>query len=394
MHVCLYIAMPEPSELQKQQELNHLLARYLENDDADSFGEFDDDDLIDEQKRTSMFRERGGIQPAAETPQYQSVFREREIIPQPSTNMAAEFLKEIDLERNAEREEKYKETLRRLWEKYQMQENEIEHDLFADQQKQQQHIGQMEQYKSKPMYMAATPPENHPEYFGSIVEKRRLILPWMPATRRKRFPVAKRSPPKYTADMMIDDASTSGTDEKVAKDLQAIFNEKPAEAKMMKRSSSSSDAVIGSTEKPPQQPSVDKKKTDGGSSSQKQDQQHQHDHNNNHDLDHDGDLQEDAQKPHDDDHDDHDDHEHDHDHEHEHDDDEDEDGDFDNDDDDKKKKKKRASMAKRSNLEILKEDQIIPGDLNDFRRKKSVDWSKYFGLDRKKKSGPANWYNK
>lgn len=390
------IAMPEPSELQRQQELNHLLARYLENDDADSFGEFDDGDIVDEQRKRSMFRERGGIQPAPETPQYQSVFREREVI-QPPSNMAAEFLKEIDRERNVEREEKYKETLRQLWDKYQEQEDEIEQDLFADQQQKQQQqkqqvasMGQfVDIYKPRPPYMqssAANSIENRPEYFGSVVEKRRLILPWMPATRRKRFPVAKRSSPKYTDMMTVDDASISGTDEKVAKDLQAIFNESPVETKMMKRSSSSSDVQVSATGKPQTPASTAQKGDKKGEIAPKKEQMHQHDHNNNHDVDHDGDLDEH-------DHDNDDDHDHDHEHEHEHDEDEDEDGDFDEDDDDKKKKKKkRASLTKRSNPEILKEDQIIPGDLNDFRRKKSVEWSKYFGLDRKKKSGPANWY--
>ena len=56
---------------------------------------------------------------------------------------------------------------------------------------------------------------------------------------------------------------------------------------------------------------------------------------------------------------------------------------------DKKKKKKR------SNLEILREDQILPGDIGDLKQKKSIQWNKYFGLDRKKKDGreyPLNFY--
>lgn len=154
---------------------------------------------------------------------YQSVFREREVI-QP--DLASEFLKEIDRERNAEREEKYKETLRRLWEKYQQQENEIEEDLFTEEKPDKMPAYEMKM-APRPQYISAG---NRPEYFGSVVEKRRLTLPWMPATRRKRFPVAKRSP-TYTK----EDAMTSGTDAKVAKDLQAIFNE-PIDVKK-KRSS-------------------------------------------------------------------------------------------------------------------------------------------------------------
>jgi hypothetical protein len=42
---------------------------------------------------------------------------------------------------------------------------------------------------------------------------------------------------------------------------------------------------------------------------------------------------------------------------------------------------------KNSNLEVVKEDQILPGDISDMK-KKSIQWSKYFGLDRRKKSYP------
>lgn len=79
----------------------------------------------------------------------------------------------------------------------------------------------------------------------------------------------------------------------------------------------------------------------------------------------------------------HHDHEHDHDAEHEHDFDEDHSDDSSEEED---KKKKRAVKKKRSNLEVVKEDQIIPGDLTDFKKKKSIQWSKYFGIDRRKKS--------
>lgn len=51
------------SELRKQQELNKLLARYLDNDEEpERFAyepEFEDEPYGEEQKR-SMFRERGG----------------------------------------------------------------------------------------------------------------------------------------------------------------------------------------------------------------------------------------------------------------------------------------------------------------------------------------------
>jgi len=81
--------------------------------------------------------------------------------------------------------------------------------------------------------------------------------------------------------------------------------------------------------------------------------------------------------------------EHEREHEHDDDDDDDDDHDFDDNDDENDKKKKRA--IKRSSPEVVKEDQIIPGDLIDFNRKKSIQWSKYFGMDRRKKS--EDWLN-
>lgn len=64
------------------------------------------------------------------------------------------------------------------------------------------------------------------------------MLPWLPATRKKRFPVAKRSPPSTPAEVF---KSAAGTDEKVAKDLSDIFGNQPMgddeDKKKKKRSS-------------------------------------------------------------------------------------------------------------------------------------------------------------
>lgn len=86
-------------------------------------------------------------------------------------------------------------------------------------------------------------------------------------------------------------------------------------------------------------------------------------------------------------------HDHDDDEEHEEHDDHDEhddedDHDFDDSDEehDDQKKKRAVLKKKRSNLEVVKEDQLIPGDITDFKKKKSIEWSKYFGIDRRKKS--------
>lgn len=141
---------------------------------------------------------------------YQTVFRERES-DNHQPDLTTQFLKEIDRERNFEREEEYKENLRRLWEKYQQQENEIEEELFDDE----------KQHNFAPQSSWGPPPE-----------KRRLVLPWLPAQRRKRFPVAKRS-----STYPIPEARVSGTNEKVARDLQAIFGESDVIDEKKKRSS-------------------------------------------------------------------------------------------------------------------------------------------------------------
>lgn len=298
--------------------------------------------------------------------------------------MAAEFLQEIDHERNVEREQRYKETLRKLWDKYQQQENEIEDDLFNDAQ-------QLKPSAKMSHGKFILQREDLPDNIQEVAQKRNLVMPWLPVVR-KRFPVAKRSPPMPHKEAR----AISGTDEKVAHDLQAIFNADPvadAHDHKSKRSSEQTDSATttGKPELRIESTSTVVPITKPVSSSKG----HKHDHNDNHDLDHDGYLAEHAH-----DHDDHDhedehehdhehEHEHDHDHEHEHDHEEDEDDESGGDDDDDDRKKKRSApinVKKRDNLEVLKEDQIIPGDLSDFKRKKSVEWSKYFGIDRRKKS--------
>lgn len=308
--------------------------------------------------------------------------------------MAAEFLQEIDHERNVEREQRYKDTLRKLWDKYQQQENEIEDDLFNDAQQLKPSSARM----SHGQFVLQR--EDLPDYIQDVAQKRNLVMPWLPIVR-KRFPVAKRSPPP--ADHKQMSSAASGTDEKVAHDLQAIFNAAPAGIEShehkAKRSSEQTDSAT-TTGKP--EPEVESSSTPGSITNKpatSSSKTHKHDHNDNHDLDHDGYLAEHAhdhdehdhedEHEHDHEHDHEHEHEHDHDHEHEHDHDEDEDDESGADDDDDDRKKKRSApinVKKRANLEVLKEDQILPGDLSDFKRKKSVEWSKYFGIDRRKKS--------
>ncbi|XP_055531774.1 uncharacterized protein LOC129722393 [Wyeomyia smithii] len=322
-----------------RQRLNKILANYLRRDDDLEEEPYDPYDL--EARKRSIFRERDAL---AELPAYPTVFRERELekpyLQRP--DMSSDFLKEIDRQANIEREEKYLDRLRQLWDKYQQQENEIEQELFDEDRAaaddEAPYFDKRQGYPISQSDVAAV-------YYGPpMQEKKRTMpmLPWLPASRRKRFPVAKRSPKPETA--------ISGTDEKVAKDLQALF-EKPVEQKK-KRSS---------------EPEPVKKldKMNETKSHEKQDASGEHDHD---------DRSSEESHEHDHDHD----HGHDHDHEHDHESSEE----FEGEDDDKRKR----SVKKRSNLEVVKEDQIIPGDIGEYKAKKSIQWNKYFGMDRRKKS--------
>lgn len=74
-------------------------------------------------------------------------------------------------------------------------------------------------------------------------EKRAPMLPWLPAQRKKRFPVTKRSP-KVNNDLII---AAPETNEKVSKDLQGIFGggkQVAGEASMKKKRSSEPAHVL------------------------------------------------------------------------------------------------------------------------------------------------------
>lgn len=239
-------------------------------------------------------------------------------------------------------------------------------------------------------------------YWGPPPEKRRLVLPWLPATRRKRFPVAKRSStyPKQ-------DARVSGTNEKVARDLQAIFGESDVVIDEKKKRSAGDLVTKTASSSTTAKPHKIDKKSDRSRDDDNVARQDQSQHYDDYQKDKPEDVHttEDNDEYHENDHD----HEvkkavlpfqslfnvpifllqHEHEHDHEED---EEDDDFEDDDDDDKKKKRSTGdvKKKRANLEILKEDQIIPGDLTDIKAKKSIQWNKYWGLDRKKKSD--DWF--
>lgn len=137
--------------------------------------------------------------------------------------LAEKFLKAIDQEREDERQEEYKEQLHKLWDRYQQQEGEIEKELFNDngnelQNEYYEDAGEL--LKKKRQRVGEI--EVAPAYW---VDKRSPLLPWLPAARKKRFPVSKRSSSSMTKDDIF--RSASGTDDKVVHDLQGIFGMRP-----------------------------------------------------------------------------------------------------------------------------------------------------------------------
>jgi hypothetical protein len=153
-----------------------------------------------------------------------SVFRERDQRP----DLDEEFLHKIDHEHNLAREDQYRDQLKKMWRKYQQQENEIEQDLFDEINNERPHQDSELFEKKTQVYGDAGPSGS-----GTDLQQRKrtlLVLPWLPASRKKRFLLAKRSPKGFESEINV-----SGTNEKVAKDLQAIFGDQIDEKK--KRSS-------------------------------------------------------------------------------------------------------------------------------------------------------------
>ncbi|XP_058054755.1 uncharacterized protein LOC131206276 [Anopheles bellator] len=338
-----YLLEPATEEQQQfrpnRQRLNRILANYLRRDEEPIDDPYDPYDL--EARKRSVFRERD------EMASYPTVFRERELEKSyPRPDLSLDFLKEVDRQSNAERDEEYQERLQRLWNKYQQEENEIEQQLFEDEQLAPLTAGGYEKRQGFPMSHS----EPSPAMYGPPMEERKRtlpILPWLPATRRKRFPVAKRSPKPEMV--------PSGTDKKVAKDLQALFGA-PLEQKR-KRSSDPTGTAAPTVATTTVAPIT----TTGRSKEILKNKRESSDEHHEHSSEEGPDEEE---------------HEHEHDHE-------ESSEEFEGEDEDKKKR----SVRKRSNLEVVKEDQILPGDIGEFKTKKSIQWNKYFGIDRRKKSG-------
>ncbi|XP_055921632.1 DNA ligase 1 isoform X1 [Eupeodes corollae] len=342
-----------------RHRLNRILAKYLarEEDNARNTGglgtsggyEFDEDNYLpEEKKRSSFFRERDGKDDPSAV-----LMREQNNQPYDHSELTDQFLKEIEEARELDREERYKEALRRIWERYQQQENELEGDIFEDQKR-------------------MTPQPNY--YIGPLMQKKRTypVLPWLPMSRRKRFPVAKRSPK-----MPFDETSKVSV-ERVPEELRELFGKSTEEKKKRstddqsaatttekKNETSTSATIEPQTEHPPHgghhhKEHKHRKRSDHVHESQEEDEEDSEEHEPEHEE-----------------------------HEEHEEEDEEEHDDFEDEDEAQKKKREVSGkrMQKRSNLEVVKEDQILPGDLSNFRGKKSIQWSKYFGIDRRKKSG-------
>ncbi|XP_037956989.1 DNA ligase 1 isoform X2 [Teleopsis dalmanni] len=372
-----------------RHRVNNLLAKYLEreNYDADHGGlslgpfggyEFDEDNnnfpnYPEETKRSSYFRERDNKYDSGPV----SVFRERDaqVSNGPEhAELTEQFLREIEETQEHEREERYKEALRHLWEKYQQQENDIEGDLFEEKKR----------IRTPPYYMLMQKKRSYP------------VLPWLPySEQKKRFPVAKRSTKRSLPN---EEAQFGKTDEKVAQELSELFGTSDDEKK--KRSINQENKVsttnIPNTSAPNDMhleiPMRKNNLTEESArvvpqatavSSQ---HSHQHGHAGYHGHTHtEHKHKKRSHSP--DSHEEPEDSEE-HDDEHEEEEEEEEHEDFEEEEEEERKKKRdlTAMKKKRTVGEVLQQRQTLPDNLTNLRKKKSIQWSKYFGLDRKKKA--------
>lgn len=347
------------------------------------------------------------IVPITETgPSGSSVFREREnlggngnpdALPTHS-ELTEQFLREIEEASEHERQERYKAALRQLWEKYQQQENELRGPGLddADQDQQQQQLEQQQLFEQKKRMRM-------PPYYLLMQKKRSSypVLPWLPynTDKKKRFPVAKRA-------VSGDSPRLGKTDERVAQELSELFGKpiehQPLEEKKKRSTEEQLKTAPATTHQPetaatatalgdmrleinfqrvnvtngaaketPTQAPPSKPAGPGemmmhaghGGHHHKRSEHHSDEEYGEHDE-HDGDGEGEESS----DEDDHD----------EFDEDDETEGDGDGDAGERRRKKKRAASTKHAHSPSV-------GHLM-LRAKKSIDWSQYFGLDRKKKS--------
>lgn len=406
-------------EIHRKQQLNHLLAKYLERVEQEQQAEeepyYDYQDISDYNDRTfderkrSIFRERGAGR-GSNAEAYPSVFRERgseNIFQRPAPQQAQltnEFLREIDRERDSERDLAYRQNLARAIEKYEEDEqNALERESIAEELGRNAIVNAGGNQPAGHIPVHLQRKEIGAHWDGPVkelIEKRQMTLPWLPMSRSKRFPILKRSPNGY--------AGIDGTSDKVAHDLDALFGDD-----LIVKSSNSELGLTGILKV--------QKKNDRVQELQDQSQHHDdssfgqtHPH-----------VPSDDEDDHDHEHEQHDhDHEHEIEREHDESDEDEDDSEFDEEDVADRKKKRAADSATvasksveryngtrpnitKANREEFIIEQLVGGNNNDksdqpitdatnskadsieripSKRKKSIQWSKYLGLDRKKKS--------
>ncbi|XP_075166171.1 uncharacterized protein LOC142238418 [Haematobia irritans] len=370
----------------QRNRINKQLAKYLEreNYEADHGGltlgpfggyEFDADSnrlslppYTEERKRSSVFRERSSLYDDGPA----SIFRERDI-PDPldRTELTDQFLREIESPRERLHQDR-NNVLRNLLDKYQQENNEMDNgDIYEEQKK---------RMRMPPYYMLMQKKRSYP------------VLPWLPVERKKRFPVAKRSTSNHIANYGPI-SSLGKTDENVERELSELFGSASDEKK--KRSiddkhtqgtatptpdataSSMTDMRLESnknstiTEEKKSLTSTSTADTDHHQHAGHTMAEHKHGKRSNHPESHES-HEEDAAEEEEEDSDEHESEEEDeHDHEEE--------------EDEAKKKKKRDVPASAKRKRDAVHLRRTMDDLT-MRSKKSIDWSNYFGLDRKKKA--------
>ncbi|XP_073844953.1 uncharacterized protein isoform X2 [Musca autumnalis] len=311
-----------------------------------------------------------------------SIFRERDVPDNfDRSELTDQFLREIERSQEHGHQDRYKEALRNLWEKYQQQENEIDGDVYEKQKK---------RVRMPPYYMLMQKKRSYP------------VLPWLPVERRKRFPVSKRSTNHMGNDSPLNNLGK--TDENVERELSELFgsanddkkkrsiDDKQPQASSTSHSGDSVTTAVADmrleTDKNATKPEETKPVATtmepmhhqhGGHTMS----EHKHGKRSNHPASHESHEEDGGEEEEEDSEEEHEseeeDEEHEHEHEHDHDHEED-------DEEAKKRKKKRdaASSAKRKRNVAVPLRRTM--ESMTMRSKKSIDWSKYFGLDRKKKA--------
>nr|XP_014091091.1 glutamic acid-rich protein isoform X2 [Bactrocera oleae] len=305
-----------------------------------------------------------------------SVFREREVQKTPASitvpersELTKEFLRDIEDAQELEREDRFKEALRNLWEKYQQQENDIEDNSLEEKKR----------IRMPPFYMLMQKKRSYP------------VLPWLPySERKKRYPVAKRS----TKTSYSENMNLGKTDEKVAKELSELFGSSSSAASDEKKKRSTDEQTQTSINDSLKVPTIRNgtllvvpSKNENVTVLLDEHSLHHHSYENSHDSPHVGHTQkEHKHRKRSDRHGSHESHEEEEgstesEERGEEEGEEDDEEEFEEEDLENRKKKRDLNIAKK----FLRNDPFPSARITNPRQKKSIDWSTYFGIDRKKK---------